>query len=108
MDLISPARFSRPFVARSSSDGVVTRFAGADAHDLFYVGDENLPVADAAGLSRGDDGLDGFFHHLIAENEFELHLRQEIHHIFGPAIKLGVTLLAAEALGFGHGDALQS
>ena len=33
---------------------------------------------------------------------------QEIDDIFGPAIELGVALLPAKALGFGHGNALQT
>src|SRR5262249_52658586 len=32
----------------------------------------------------------------------------KIHDVFGAAIKLGVALLPPEALGLGHGDALQS
>ena len=40
-----------------------------------------------------------------AHDHLELHLGQEIDDVFGAAIELGVALLAAEALGLGHGDA---
>src|SRR5262245_65812499 len=95
---------SRP----SSSDGVVPRLAGPDAHGLFHVRHEDLPVADAAGLGRGDDRVDRLLYHVVAEHELELHLGEKVHDIFGAAIELGVALLAAEALGLGHGDALEA
>src|SRR5262245_25937006 len=95
---------SRP----SSSDGVVPRLAGPDAHGLFHIRHENLPVADAAGLGRGDDRLDRLLHHVVAEHELELHLGEKVDDVFGAAIELGVALLAAEALGLGHGDALKA
>ena len=45
---------------------------------------------------------------VVAEHHLDLHLGQEVDDIFGAAIELGVALLAAEALGLGHGDALQA
>src|SRR5262245_17423240 len=103
-------RFRRlmPASRPSSSDGVVPRLAGPDAHGLFHVRHEDLPVADAAGLGGGDDRVDRLRHHVVAEHEFELHLGEKVHDIFGAAIELGVALLAAEALGLGHGDALEA
>ena len=44
----------------------------------------------------------------VLADHLDLHLGQEIHHIFGAAIELGMALLPAEALGFDHGDALQA
>jgi hypothetical protein len=35
-------------------------------------------------------------------------IRQEVHGVFGAAIDLGVTLLAAVTFDFGHGHALQA
>src|SRR6185295_1694927 len=40
-------------------DGRWPGFAGADAHHLQDVGDEDLAVADAPGPGGGGDGLDG-------------------------------------------------
>ena len=69
-------------------------------------GHENLAVADAAGLRRLADRLDGAVEVLVGDDDLDLHLGQEVDDIFGAAIKLGMALLAAETLGLGHRDAL--
>src|SRR3546814_7182459 len=66
--------------------------------------DENLAVADAAGLCGGGDRLHNAFGHRILDDDFELHLGQEVDDIFGAAIEFGVTLLPPETLGLGDGD----
>src|SRR5690242_16360760 len=43
---------------------VAVGFAGADTHDLFERRDENLSVADLAGLRPGGDCVDHCFQHL--------------------------------------------
>src|SRR6267378_7512697 len=83
-------------LASTNSDGVV------DARH------EDLAVADAAGVSRAADRLDRLLDHLVLEDQLDLHLRQEVDHIFGAAIELGVSLLPSEALGFQDGNSLQS
>ena len=67
-----------------------------------------LPSPMRPGLGGAADRLDGFFDHLVAEHNLDLHLGEKIDDVFGAAIKFGVALLAAEALGLGHGDALQA
>ena len=42
------------------------------------------------------------------QDDLDLHLGQEIHDIFGAPVEFGVAFLAAEALGLGHGDALDA
>ena len=42
---------------------------------------------------------------VVGDHDFDLDLGQEIDHVFGAAIQLGVALLPAEALDFGHGQA---
>src|SRR3954466_349253 len=81
------------------SDGVDAGLAGADAYDLLDVGHEYLAVADAAGLRRLADRLDGAFDGFVAEHNLDLHLGQEVDDVLGAAIELGVAFLAAEALG---------
>ena len=55
-------------------------------------------------LDRLDRALDQrLFHH-----DLDLHLRQEIDNVLGPAIELRVAFLAAEALGLGHSDPLDA
>src|SRR5690606_17571467 len=41
-------------------------------------------------------------------HDLDFHLGEKVHDIFGPAIEFGMALLAAEALGLGHGNALQA
>ncbi len=48
------------------------------------------------------------FQALVGDDDLDFHLGQEIHDIFGAAVKFGVALLAAEALGFGDRDALNA
>ena len=71
--------------------------------------DENLAVADAARVraacmiastARSSSAS--------SHDDLDLHLGQEIDDVFGAAIKLGVALLAAEALRFDHGDAFDA
>src|SRR3546814_1433773 len=56
---------------------VLVAFAGADAQRGFDMADENLAVADAAGLCGGGDRLDDAFGHRIFDDDFEL--RSEEH-----------------------------
>src|SRR5690606_11349143 len=87
---------------------VVAEFSGTNADSLLDRIDEDLAVADAPGLGCVADGLDRLFGEFVRAHDLDLHLGQEVHHIFGAAIELGMALLAAETLGFGHGDALQA
>ena len=41
------------------SEGGRVGLAGADAHGVLEIGDENLAVADLAGLGGRGDGFDG-------------------------------------------------
>src|SRR5581483_3163912 len=79
--------------------------AGADADRLVQGVDENLAVADLAGVGGLADRLHCRIDALVDDGDLDLDLRQEIDHVLGAAVQLGVTLLAAEALDLGHGDA---
>src|SRR5690606_10940069 len=83
-------------------DGVEAAFARTNANGLLDIGDENLAVADTPGLGCLADGFDGALDQLIRENDLDLHLGQEIHDIFGAAIKFRVPLLASETLRLGN------
>src|SRR6201986_3041275 len=91
-----------------SLDRVQAGLSGSDSNGFLDVGDEDLAVADAAGLGGAEDRLDRAFDQIVADNNLDLHLRQEIDDVFGAAIELGMAFLATEALGLGHGDALKS
>ena len=49
--------------------GGLTGFTGADADHLVKRSDEDLSVADAAGLGRAADGVDGFLDKIVAGTE---------------------------------------
>src|SRR4051812_24773909 len=102
VDEVSP-REQRPRL--DCVDAGLTR---PDPDRFLDVRDENLAVPDPAGLGRASYRLDGFFDHVIAEDNFDLHLGKEIHDVFGTAIELGMPLLAPESLRLGDRDALQS
>src|SRR5262245_41526336 len=90
-----------------SSDRVQAGFPGSDPDGFFDAGDEDLAVANAPGLRRTADRLDCFLDHVVAEHNLDLHLGQEIHHVFSPPVKFCMPFLAAKTLGFSHSYALQ-
>ena len=59
-----------------------------------------LPV-----LARLDDRLDAALGVAVLDHDLDLHLGQEVDHVLGAAIELGVALLPAEALDLGDGQA---
>src|SRR5271163_2993616 len=89
-------------------DRVRAGFAGADPDGLVDVRYKYLAIADAAGLGRDPDRLDRRPKIFVGDHDLDFHLRQKVDDILGPAIKLGMALLAAEALRFQHGYALDS
>src|SRR5690606_31940348 len=78
--------------------------AGADADDLLERDHEHLAVADLAGAGRAGDRLDRGVEDLVRHRRLDLELGQEVDDVFGAAVQLGVTLLAAEALDLGDGQ----
>jgi hypothetical protein len=84
---------------------VVAAFAHPDPHRLFDRLDEDLAVADAAGLGGGGDERDDLVGDAVGDDDLELHLRQELHGVLTAAVHLGVPLLAAESSHLAHGHA---
>src|SRR5947209_4972925 len=89
-----------------ASNGVQTGFPRSDPDCFFDVGDKDLAVPDPAGLRSTSDRIHGFFNHVVAEHHLDFYFGEEIHDVFGAAIKLSVPFLAAEALGLGDRDPL--
>ena len=77
-----------------------------DADGLFQVGDEDLAVADLAGVGRLGDRLHGGVEVGFLDGHFDLDLGQEVDHVLRTAIEFGMALLPPEALHLGDGDAL--
>src|SRR5262245_9934585 len=88
------------------SNGVATALASADADDLVDGKHEDLPVADAAGLGRLLDRFHHLTHLLVADDDLELHLGQEVDDVLRPSVELRVALLPAEPLHLADGQAL--
>src|ERR1700722_10267797 len=91
-----------------SLNGTGVPFAGADAYDLLEIEDENLSVADLAGLRRFGDSLDHLLEQRIVDRDFYFCLGHEFHDVFGAPINLRMTALPAEAADLGHRDALHA
>src|SRR5258708_3312763 len=89
------------------SYGGVAALASANSDGIVDARHEDLAVADAAGVGRAADRLDRLLDHLILDDELDLHLGQEVDHVLGAAIELGMSLLPSEPLGFQDSDALE-
>src|SRR5438445_3042400 len=84
------------------SDGCFAGLAGADPHDLFDRGDEDLAVADLSRSCRFDDRFYRALDQIVGDDHLDLDLGQEIDDVLRTAIELGMTLLAAETLDLRH------
>src|SRR5215831_9528431 len=94
--------------SRQLLDCIWAALAGADTNCLVDRSHKDLAVADAAGVSRLLYRLDCPLDERILHDDLDLHLGQEVDHVFGAAVELGVALLTAEALCLGHGDPLDA
>src|SRR5690606_20610702 len=65
------------------SERVGVEFAGADAHNLVEVPDEDLAVADLAGTGGLHDRLDHGIGLLVGHRDLELDLGQEVDDVLG-------------------------
>src|SRR5215469_14374000 len=95
-------------ILQLGSDRIRAALAGADPDCFLDCRDEDLTVTNTAGMRRLLDGLDGALDEGVFHHYLDLHLGQEINHVFRPAIKLGMTFLPAETLGLGNGNALDA
>src|SRR5207237_8591148 len=69
---------------------------------MVEVDDEDLAVADLAGLGSGGDGVDGLVDLIGGDGDLDLDLGQEAHRIFGTAVDFRMALLPAISLDFRH------
>src|SRR5260370_38406229 len=94
-----------PRPAGFASERVGAGFSGTDAQRLLDRRDEDLAVADLAGVRGLLDGLDGPLGLGVVDHDLYLTLGQETNQVLGPAIDLGLALLSAETLDFAHRQA---
>src|SRR5262249_326618 len=91
-----------------ASDRLIAGLAGTNTNDFRNLGDEYLSIADLASLSGFGDGSDGGVELVIAHHDLDLQFWQEVHDVFGAAIKLGVTALSAKSLDLKYRHALEA
>src|SRR6059058_1750688 len=75
---------------------------------MVEVDDEDLAVADLAGLCSRGDGVDGLVDLIGGNSDLDLDLGQEAHGVFGAAIDFRVTLLTAIAFDFRHRETVNA
>src|ERR1700693_927034 len=78
----------------------VVRFAGADADHALDLRDEDLAVADLAGLGGLEDRLDHLLGQVAAHGDLDARLGDKVDHVLGAAIQLGMSALPPKALHF--------
>ena len=89
-------------------DGLVAGLLGADADGLDHGGDEDLAVADLAGLGGFHDGGDGGIDEGVGDDDFDFDLGQEVHGVFAAAVDLGVAFLPPESFDFADGHSFHA
>src|SRR6476646_5929324 len=105
---VSSQRSPLFFLSDGALDRRVAGFAGANSVNVLEVHDEDLAVADLAGLRSGDDRLDDSVRELVANGNLYLHLRKEIDHVLRATVQLGVAALATKPLHFGDRHSLDT
>src|SRR5258708_1315859 len=88
----TPDTPSGPSGRTTRSDGVFALPAGADADGLAHRQDEDLAVADRAGLGGLADDRDHLVHQAIGHHDLDLDLGQEVDRVLRAAVELGVPL----------------
>jgi hypothetical protein len=87
------------------SDGIRALFASSDPDSLVDGHHKDLAIADFVCARSVLNRLHSSFDERIIKYHFDLELREEVDHVLGPAIDLGVPLLPPKALHFGDGHA---
>jgi hypothetical protein len=67
-------------------DGIIIAFAGADTQRGLNRDNENLTIANSAGLRGSGDRFNNAFGKAVFNNNLKLYLRQEVDDILGTAI----------------------
>src|SRR6266403_5461206 len=89
----------------SSLEGALVALARPDPDRRLHRGDEDLAVADVAGLRGRRHHVGHLLDEVVRHDDLDLDLREEVHRVLAAAIQLGVSFLAAEAAHLGHGHA---
>src|SRR5947209_477098 len=96
----------RQSISCTPSKSVVVLVTGADPHGAFDIDDEDLAVADRAGVCGLLDRLDDTIRIIGGDDHLDPDLGHEVGFIFGTAIDFGVALLSAVTARLRDGEAL--
>src|SRR5216683_4275238 len=104
----------RRFIVRSSFETydatmlqrARTGFAGANAHRLAQLRNEDLAVANLTRARRFNDGFYYSINLFVIHRQFKFHFWQEVDDVFRSTIELSVAFLPAKAFDLCHGNAL--
>jgi hypothetical protein len=88
--------------------GVIIEFARSDADDTFNGRDENLAVANPAGLGGALDCVERLVDLGIRNCNLDYGLGQELHGILGTAIEFRMAFLPAVTLDIADGHTLDA
>src|SRR5436309_1784084 len=97
-----PCADVEPMLPPCALDRRGSALSGADADHVIHGRDEDLPIPDPPGARPADDGVYRLPHPVIRHQQGDVYLGQEIHHVLGAAIELGVALLTPESLDLLH------
>jgi len=67
-------------------DWIATLIPGPNPNSYFYMGNEYLAVANPASVTSAPERIDRLIHHIVAEHDFDFHLREKIDDVFGAAV----------------------
>src|SRR5437764_8131608 len=84
--ITTPINRARPRLTTFSEELNRVLFSGPDLVSLADRQHKHATVADFAGPRRLDDGLDCFVCNRIVNDDFDLHLWQQAHVVFLPAV----------------------
>src|SRR3954470_19238831 len=88
--------------------GVRPPFPRADPHQVLDGRQPDLAVTDLAGGCGLDDDVDDVLRIVVRDDDFQSHLRDEVHRVFRTPIDLGVAALAAVAAHLGDRQSLDA
>src|SRR3984957_11447088 len=98
----------RPRQPETPLDRIGAGLPGANPNGFLDMRYKYLAIAYPARLRRIADRFDRRTEIFIRNDDFDLHLGQKVDDVLGPTIKLGMSLLPAEAFRLQDGDSLDS
>src|SRR6185312_8788236 len=100
--------FSVPLKALVDLESVCIGLTRADANGLLDREDENLSVADLAGLGGSGDRADHLLDLVGRDRDLDLQLGEKVHGVFGAAIDFRVPFLSSVAFDLGNSQSVNA